>query len=145
MKPCCRKTYRYVTDCDGGRLVDAATRIAADLAGPAKFDPPAAYRNPDSFATSISYRELGFCDPRPMALVTWYAIIAIRSDVAFNNAGWAACLHVWYVDECAFDGEVKEAVEVAALFQFSLQMAAFRMNAFDGVPADTRRAMFVGF
>ena len=114
--------------------------IAADLVRTAKFDSPSVYQYLDSFVSDIPDRGVGFRDPRLMALVPWYANIAIRHGVPFDNAAHMVCHHGRYLDE-----KVKKAAEGAAYFQSSLQMVAFRINAFDVKLEDTRRAMCTGF
>ena len=81
--------YEFVAKHDENQLATAATTIAGNLAREAKFGPPAAYQDPDSFATAISDRGMGFRDPHLRASVPSYASVAIRNSIALiTRARW---------------------------------------------------------
>ena len=77
--------YEYVRDFGGRQVAISVTMAAAFWAWPAKFDPPALYRHLDSFATAISDRGMGFCGPRLLPAVLWYAAVAAKNGVTCDR------------------------------------------------------------
>ena len=74
----------------------AAAIIAADLARAAHFDPLGVSQNLEFFGAAISDGGVGFRNPQLMARVPWYANIAARNGVMFDNAGQMANRRGWF-------------------------------------------------
>ena len=84
--PLADEQYEFEDDYHGNQLALAAVMIAEHLVRTARFDQPSANRNLDFFVTDVSGRWVGFCDPKIMTLVPWYANIATRDGFAVDRS-----------------------------------------------------------
>ena len=87
---------------------------------------------------------MGFCDPKLMTLVLRYANITTRNGVAYGRNLQLARHVDWCSDVGASEQDFCQTVADAAFFDSSLQLAWYRINAFDVTWAGTRRTTCAG-
>ena len=86
-------------------------------------------------------RGMGFRGARLMCLVPWCASADVRDDAPFDSDRQLARDLGWYLAEGDSAEGAEQAVTGAAHFESRLQMAAYRVDAFDVKLADAQCAL----